>query len=389
MRAPRAHHFEAGPSRLDRVIACPGSVVASRAIEEAPMPAAEHGKRLHRFLETCLLARTLPADYPDEGEWALFGPEDREAVAAVVHFVRDLQEAYPGPLLLEAEVDLQGYFPGLVGRADVAILSGRTLVVVDAKFGRHVVAATSAQLKAYGLGLLEAYPALSFEEVVLVIAQPFARHFDELRTTPDALVEWARQVMVPALEEAFGPAPPVRPSEAACRFCPARALCATRKAEHHDAVVAQLDAAGDVALCSRSEIAAMLANAERFEAYINDVRDFALRELLAGRPIPGFKLVEGRALRKWANEKRAIGDLQAALLSKRPDLAPEAAQALITTVSPITISAAEKLLGRANPCFATLTIRPQGRPLLAPQADARPAFVPAQAVGEALESVPL
>ena len=46
MNARTEQHFEAGPSRLDRVIACPGSVVASRGIDEGPMPAAEHGKRL-------------------------------------------------------------------------------------------------------------------------------------------------------------------------------------------------------------------------------------------------------------------------------------------------------------------------------------------------------
>jgi len=73
-----------------------------------------------------------------------------------------------------------------------------------------------------------------------------------------------------------------------------------------------------VALLSRAEIAELLPRFDSFEAYLNDVRDFATRELLAGRPIAGYKLVEGRAIRKWANPATAIRGLREAVLQKRP-----------------------------------------------------------------------
>lgn len=389
MNARTEQHFEAGPSRLDRVIACPGSVVASRGIDEGPMPAAEHGKRLHTFLEVCLSEGSSPADFPYKHGWEVYSDEDRDAVRAVLDHVRDLLDTFPGALLIEQDVDLSDYFPRLIGRVDVAIVSGKTLIVLDAKFGRHVVPATTAQLKAYALGLLAAYSYLSFDEVICVIAQPFAHHFDEVRTTPQALETWATEVMVPALHEAFGPAPRFNPSLGACRFCKARAVCVVRKAAHYDGVAAALDDAPEVALLSRAEIAELLPRFDSFEAYLNDVRDFATRELLAGRPIAGYKLVEGRAIRKWANPATAIGGLREAVLQKRPELDAAAAAALVTLTSPITITAAEKLLGRGHPCFASLTVKPQGRPTLAPESDSRPHYAPAEAVADALDAVDL
>lgn len=389
MNPPVERHFEAGPSRLDRVIACPGSVVASRGLDEGPMRAAEHGKRLHTLLEICLKNRTTAADYPSDGEWAVYSDEDRDAVAAVVRAVLDWLDTHPGELLVEVDVDLSDYFTGLFGRVDGAIISNKTLIVLDAKFGRHVVSATTAQLKAYALGLLAAYSYLSFDEVICVIAQPFAHHFDAVRTTPAALETWATEVMVPALAEAFGPAPRFNPSLEACRFCKARAVCAVRKAAHYDGVAAALDDAPEVALLSRAEIAELLPRFDAFEAYLNDVRDFATRELLAGRPIAGYKLVEGRAIRKWANPATAVGGLREAVLQKRPELDVEAAESLVRQVAPITITAAEKLLGRGHPCFASLTVKPQGRPTLAPESDSRPHYAPAEAVADALDAVDL
>lgn len=389
MTARVEQHFEAGPSRLDRVIACPGSVVASRNVEEGPMPAAEHGKRLHTLLELCLKNRTTPADYPTDGDWSVYSDDDRDAVDEVVRHVRDLLDEFPGELLVEVDVDLNDYFPGLIGRVDVAIVSGTTLIVIDGKFGRVPVSAETAQLKAYALGLLDAYAYLSFDRIISIISQPFARHYDETRYSPDELMLWAKGIMVPALQEAFGPAPRYNPTPEACKYCRARAVCAVRKAAHYDAVAAALDDAPEVALLTNDEIAELLPRFDTFESYMNDVREFATRELLAGRPVTGYKIVEGRSIRKWANADDAIAGLLDAMRSKRPELHPAEAATLITVKSPITITAAEKLLGRGNPCFASLTVKPQGRATLAPESDARPPFAPTEAVAEALDAVDL
>ena len=79
----------------------------------------------------------------------------------------------------------------------------------------------------------------------------------------------------------------------------------------------------------------MLPRFDNFEAYVNDVREYATRELLAGRPITGYKIVEGRSIRKWLSSEAAIAGLLEALRSKRPELPPADAATLVTATSPI------------------------------------------------------
>lgn len=380
-------HFEAGPSTLSRVIACPGSVIASRGLPDTQTSAASRGQALHALTEICLKTGNTPADFPSDGEWAIYGDSEREAVSTLVEYVNDRRHEFPGTLLVECSVDLQTIWPGMFGKADVALVSGRTLVILDAKFGRIQVEANTPQLKAYALGLLAEFDYLEFDTVVCIIAQPFIEHFDEVRYTPAELAAWAAEVLVPALTEAFGPAPRFNPSPDACRFCRARAVCAVRKAVHYDAVAAVLNDAPEVSLLTSDEVAGLLPAFANFEAYIDDVKNYAIRELCAGRPIPGHKLIEGRSIRKWANLATTPAELALALREKRPELEPADALALVTTVTPVNLTTAEKLLGKSHSLFQRLTVKPHGRPTLAPESDSRPAYFPGAAVIDALDSI--
>ena len=380
-------HFEAGPSALTRVIACPGSVVASRGLPDSQGRAAAHGESLHSLLEICLKTRKTPDAFPTDDEWAIYTDADRDAVTSVVTYVRDLCSEYPGDLLVESSVDMQALWPGMFGKVDVAIVSARTLIILDAKFGRIKVDAHTAQLKAYALGLLLEFDYLDFDTVICIIAQPFIENFDEVRYTPIDLRQWSTDVMIPALTEAFGPAPRFNPTPDGCRFCRANGRCSVRKAVDYDSVATLLNATPDVALLTPDELGALLQEFPKFEAVIADVKTYAIRELIAGRPIPGHKLIEGRSVRKWADPAAAPVELAAALCEKRPALAPADALALVTTTAPINLTAAEKLIGKSNFVFQRLTVKPQGRPTLAPESDTRPAYLPGAAVIDALDAI--
>lgn len=380
-------HFEAGPSKLDRIVVCPGSLKASRQFPDTGGEAAAKGSSLHSFLEICLKTRKVPADFPTDGEWAVYTDADREAVTEVVEYVRDMLGEFPGELFVETEVDLDRFYPGMMGTADVVIISGRTMIVIDAKFGRNPVPASTNQLKAYGVGLLENFSTLDFDDVIVTIAQPLIGHYDEVRYTPDELRQWAAEVMVPALDEAFGDAPRFNPDPVACKYCPARAVCAVRKAAHYDAVAAALADAPEVALLSNDELAQILNESEKFVAYVEDVRAHVVRELLAHRRVPGYKLVEGRSIRKWANPATTIDELAAALIRKRPEIAADEAVRLVTTTAPINITTAERLLGKSHPVFASLTVKPQGKATLALESDPHPAYIHRGDVSETLDAV--
>ncbi len=380
-----AAHFEAGPSRLPVVIHCPATVVMSRGVEQGDMSAAERGTRLHKLLELCLKARKRTDYFPHDGEWSEYTQDERDAVDQVVDYVHDFVIEYGGDLQVEIDVDPRKFYPGMFGRVDVVIIANGTLIVIDAKFGRVSVPATTPQLKAYAVGLLSALDFLDFSEVRLAIAQPFAQNFDETVTTPAELNAWAADVMVPALEDAFSPNPTICAGDH-CRHCNARAVCGVRKAAHYDNVAALLDQDLDTNRLSIGELAGVLATAENCKKFLDDVTEYATREALAGRPIPGTKVVEGRSVRKWADPAATMLTLSESLLARFPELSPAEAVAKVTKVEPITITAAEKLLGKAG-IPPGLTVKPQGKATLAPESDPRPVFAPAAGISDALDSV--
>ena len=379
-------HAEGGPSKATQLMLCPGSIQKSRGLPNPSTAASDRGTRLHSFLEVCLIAKRSPFDFPVDGEWAVYSAEERADVFAVYEYVRNLLIDYPGELATELRLDLGHYWAGMFGALDVVIVYGRTVFVIDAKFGRHPVPATTPQLKIYGLGVLRLYDYLEFDEVTCVVAQPAIGRFEDVTYTPAELETWARTEWVPALELAFGPNPPVNPSPEACKFCPARAICVERKAADFDGVAAALDAAPIAGLLTPAEVGTLLKNVDRFESYLGDLKEYAMRELVAGREIPGQKLVEGRAVRKWVGET-VMAELARAFLERNPEGDLVEATRAVSVTTPITITAAEKLLGKKNPVFATLTTKPQGQPSLAPESDPRPPFIPNADVLDALDNV--
>ena len=80
--------------------------------------------------------------------------------------------------------------------------------------------------------------------------------------------------------------------------------------------------------------------------------------------MPGFKLVEGRSNRKYVDEK-AIAET-----------AKAAGYRDIYSQSLISITEMERLMGKAkfNEILGNLVEKPQGKPVLVPESDKRPAM---------------
>lgn len=99
--------------------------------------------------------------------------------------------------------------------------------------------------------------------------------------------------------------------------------------------------------------------------------------LLDGKEIPGWKLVEGRGSREWA-------DLDAAF-EALPTRGVDAA--LLWERKPVTPPALEKAIGKKQFTEAAgdLVLKRPGKPALAPESDKRPPYNPAAvAFGEAV-----
>lgn len=126
------------------------------------------------------------------------------------------------------------------------------------------------------------------------------------------------------------------------------------------------------ALLSEAELQLALSLAAPFTAWLHEIQESALDALLAGRTVPGWKAVEGRASRQFTDPDA----VRAALLA---DGIPEALFSERRLLSPAQL---EKKLGTAafHRCAAPYVGKAAGKPVLAPENDPRKPYpVPAGA----------
>src|SRR5699024_3931570 len=84
-----------------------------------------------------------------------------------------------------------------------------------------------------------------------------------------------------------------------CQFCKAKAIC--RKRAEYAMELAQYEFA-DAPTLDTDEIAAMLPRIDSLVSWAEDVKEYALKQALAGVRYPGYKLVEGRSNRRYSDE---------------------------------------------------------------------------------------
>lgn len=111
---------------------------------------------------------------------------------------------------------------------------------------------------------------------------------------------------------------------------------------------------------SDTELAHILPQMGAMQNWLQAIEDRAIDRMAAGHDIPGYKLVEGRAYRHWADEEAASKSLRKAL--KIADL---------YTKKLISPAQAEKLLGKDHKLVAPHICRAPGKPVLVPIADKR------------------
>lgn len=174
-----------------------------------------------------------------------------------------------------------------------------------------------------------------------------------------------------------GPRPgDLKPGEKQCKFCKAKASCPALLAHVQDAVGADFDDLdADVIKTSpmgmgENSLGVALAAVPLIEDWCKAVRAKAESELLAGRKVAGFKLVQGRSgHRKWSDEAAVEKQLRKLVGAKGA-----------FDMSLISPAQAEKKL-KANKIgwekLKALISQKAGPPSVAPETDSRPAWSPA------------
>jgi hypothetical protein len=383
-------HARLSPSSAERWMTCPGSVKLSEGIEDTGSKYAAEGTAAHEMAE-----RILKGAHPE----SLLGLKaenghvfDQDMLDDVLHYTNVIQSLAEQPgaeLFVEVKLPIQpwtGEFNDkgepAKGTADAVLVIGDELIVADLKFGMGVAvsAERNHQLMLYALAAFDIFDLTHgpINRVRLIVSQPRMKALSEWTLTVDELLAFGEEVKA-AAKACDEPDAPLNPSEKACKFCRAKAVCPSLQAQVNDTVFGAADLSDfdepepiHPKTLGEDGLSAAMSRVKLIEDWCKAIRAETERRLLAGTPVPGYKLVQGKmGNRKWADVEEAEATLKAFRL-KTEEMYD------LSLISPTT---AEKLVGnktigpRQWKKLLPLITRAEGQPSVAPESDKRPALV--------------
>lgn len=370
-------HALLGPSSAARWLACPPSARLSEGLKDTASDYAQEGTLAHRVGELLLRERWEGADIREDMAALqtdpLYFPAMMEYMKSYAGFIEErMAEARTRckdpRLYIEQEVELGQFAPESFGTSDAIIASDGRLDVLDLKFGKgvRVDAAGNPQMRLYALG---AYLALSwayeFDVIRMTIYQPRLDHISTDEITKDDLLEWAEKVLKPRAALAWEGKGEFCPGENTCRWCRAAPIC--RAHRDYQLELAREDFA-DPPLLSPEEVAEVLTRLPTLQAYAEQVKAYALDAAVTqGVTFPGYKLVTGRSVRRYADENAIAAALCKAGYPESDIYKPHEL---------LGLTAMEKLVGKKklDKLAGKYIIKPEGAPALASESDPRPAL---------------
>ncbi|MCD8372044.1 MAG: DUF2800 domain-containing protein [Clostridia bacterium] len=278
----------------------------------------------------------------------------------------------------EVRVNFSDVVPDGFGTCDCVMIGDSHLQIVDYKHGKGVAvsAQNNPQMRLYALGALKLYGAVygEIKTVGMAICQPrLSQDASEEEITVKELLEWGEKYVKPRAEAAASGCGEFHPGEH-CRFCKgkaqcrARANCFTAFEDFKDCVPEgsasfMAEQISENEMLSNAEVGDLLIRAKGLVQWYSDLQDYAQKELLDGRKVEGWKLVEGRSNRAFTD-----GD---AAFKKLTDNGYD--ESLLYDRKPKTLTEIEKLLGKKEfgALLSEYVNKPKGKPTLAPQSDVR------------------
>lgn len=371
-------HALLSPSGASRWLNCTPSARLEEQVEDRSSEAAREGTLAHFLSETILsysLGRISKQAY--EGTLRVIKEDelyDESMMDYCMDYTSIILEKYqlakartPSAVIyLEEKFDLTKYIPGGFGTSDVVIIEDDTLFVDDLKYGKGVAvsAVENRQAMLYGLGaFLEFCYAYDIQKIVVSIHQPRIDNSSSWEISRDDLLKWAdtelkeKAALADKGEGEFNPGKH-------CQFCKVKAIC---RANHDHQMEIAKHEFKEPALLTPEEIASVLDRIKSFEGWIKAVGEYALEQALHKDVTwPGYKLVEGKSMRKYENPDVVLY----ALLNAGFTLDK------ISNTKPLGLGEMEKAIGKEKfaGLLAPLIIKPKGKPALVPESDKRPAI---------------
>lgn len=369
-------HALLSPSAAHRWMHCTRSARFEVNFPDRNSPAAAEGTLAHAMgelkLRRSVIGSLSSTAYNTElaalKSDPLYAPEMNRYTDDYVVYVEEVMMSYPAKpyIAVEQNLDMTHWVPDGFGTGDCVIVGNGVLDIIDFKYGQSpkgkVDAHDNPQIRLYALGSLARYGMIfPVETVRMTIFQPRLDNISSETISRAALESWGEHCKILAAK-AYAGEGDFSPGDW-CRFCKGKGACKAYADQQLALSGIQIPAGA----MTPEQIAQALEKGQNLAAWLSGVQEYALSFVLDGGHIPGWKAVEGRSIRKFADADKAIDTLLAAGYEK----------ALLYDLKPKTLSQLESLVGKKD--FAAILgpqiIKPKGAPALVPASDKREPYV--------------
>ena len=403
-------HSKWSASKFESLMLCPGKYVLESGMPNTSSSYAREGTAAHELL-TMAIEDGEPASYyigvgiEVDGDVFTVDVDMARFVQVTIDYVKDLAGA-TGQVFVDQRVNYSEYLAcdhdDGFGTADVIILDGQEIIIVDFKYGMgvEVSAEMNPQMLLYALGSLSAYDGVedTYIKVTVAISQPrLSSTPSEFSITREDLLSWsntARGAISDCLDaercpkniEMF-----LTAGEKQCKFCKAKSTCPEVRGTCLDMVVGPVTNVAEfsdltvpgpehIHLADTPWLAAVMAKADLMDDWLKAVRGEVERRLLDGQDVPGFKVVQGKkGSRKWSNPAEAEKTMKEVYRLKVEEMYD---LSLISPTSAEKLAKAKVIGPRQWPKLQQLITQSSGKPSVAPATDSRPALTLTPAVDE-------
>lgn len=375
--ATERQHALLAPSAAYRWLMCPKSARQEEKFEDKASIYADEGTLAHNIAELLIKYMLGRIDFATYQEGLTVYQEDELYEEEMLDYCNDYAEFViekynevkahtpDAQLHTEVEVDLRMFIPESWGHIDVVIIGDGVLIIIDLKYGKGkpVSAFENKQAMIYGLGAI-AKAQLLYEvgTVEMIIHQPRLDSITDFTMPVDELLSWASNELQAKAQLAYDGEGEYVPGDH-CDFCKFRVRC--KALADYNLEIAKHEFAQPDAL-SDEDIADILSRILMLENWATAVKTYALNEAVNNnKKWPGFKLVEGRSNRKYADEKKAEDVLIAH--DFKPDI-------IFKPKKLFGITELQKRIGTVafKNYIEPLLIKPNGKPVLVSIDDKRP-----------------
>lgn len=323
-------HARFSPSGSKRAIMCPGSIRMQEGIKDKPSIYADEGTAAHTLAEYCVKTREYADAYV--GQYVNLGVSEdlivnRSSFGDRSFLISDemaegvaLYHEVCETVINSGSKDTQFSFENWVDLSHISGMEGGTadfiaydpeskkLTIIDLKYGMTpVYPKENTQLLCYALGAANRHHNQGVGDIELIVVQP--RIVDPVKRWVTNAVELL-DFEVDLAKAALATEDPQAPLNAGewCAFCKAEAVCPAKELRVIEIAGAEFGEYDETPIfqsvtdMTPERMARVLRFRDELTSWIKRVSEYAHDEALRGRPPTGFKLVAGRATRKWTDE---------------------------------------------------------------------------------------